>query len=180
MNGLKTTPELAADKPHGVRLKYLGGCRCVPCRAANSRYQSGRLQAQKNGLWNGLIDASEARRHLRKLSAAGIGLRTVSDLSGIGRSTLQKIVQRKRLNIRKLNADRILAITTDAVGAATTIPAKETWQRINWLLSQGFTKTALAKRLGYQTRALQINKNRITARNAVKIERFYNTIRAGE
>jgi hypothetical protein len=39
-----------AQKAHGTRARYVGGrCRCMLCRAANSRYQSGRAQAQANG-----------------------------------------------------------------------------------------------------------------------------------
>jgi len=51
--------------PCGTRAKYMGArCRCMLCRAANSRYETGRLAARKNGDWNGLVPADRARRHL--------------------------------------------------------------------------------------------------------------------
>lgn len=42
------------------------------------------------------------------------------------------------------------------------------------------TKTEIARRLGYKTHALQLNRHRITARNAMKIERLYRQVRAGD
>ena len=55
---LRSAVELAAGKPHGTRIRYVGGCRCLPCRAANSRYESERQAARKLGDWNGLVDAA--------------------------------------------------------------------------------------------------------------------------
>lgn len=55
--GLKPVAELAEQRSHGDRLKYLAGCRCVPCRAANSRYEVARAAARKAGDWNGLVPA---------------------------------------------------------------------------------------------------------------------------
>jgi len=40
---------------------------------ANSRYETERAVARKNGDWNGIVDARAARRHISKLSKAGIG-----------------------------------------------------------------------------------------------------------
>ena len=42
-------PERIAALPHGVRARYSIGCRCVPCRKANSEYESARARARKAG-----------------------------------------------------------------------------------------------------------------------------------
>jgi hypothetical protein len=63
---------LAVGKPHGTRIKYLGGCRCLLCRAANSRYECDRARLRRLGLANGIVDAAPARAHLFKLSNVGI------------------------------------------------------------------------------------------------------------
>lgn len=176
--GLKSAAELSADKPHGNRLKYLGGCRCIPCKAANSRYQSERLLAQKNGETNRIISAIEVRGHLLRLSAKGVGSRTVSDISGVGRTTITLISRGQRKQCRESVAKAILAVSSDVTNDATVINAAATHRRIRSLLNEGFTKTELAKRLGYKTGHLQFQKKVITARNAMKVERFYNQINA--
>lgn len=65
---LPSAAALAKDKPHGTRLRYMAGCKCMLCRAANSRYETERAAARKNGDWNGLVSAIHARRHILKLS----------------------------------------------------------------------------------------------------------------
>lgn len=44
-----------AEEPHGTRHRYLGGCRCLPCRAANSRYSCERAAAQRAGDCRGFV-----------------------------------------------------------------------------------------------------------------------------
>ncbi len=53
---------------------------------------------------------------------------------------------------------------------------------LRWLLNNGFTKYELAHRLGSKAKvpSLQIGKGLVTARNAQKVEKLYNTIRAGD
>lgn len=180
-NGLRPAKELASNRPHGDRLKYLGGCRCVPCRAANSRYETERAAARRRGEWNGLIDAEPARRHLLDLSQRDIGRDTVADITGICASTIDAIRRGQRKKIRAMNARKILSIPINAVLTdAQRINAEPTWRMINWLLRQGFSKAALAKRLGFKTGALHVGKDRITARNAMKIEKLYRQLRAGD
>ena len=89
--GLRPIAELAAGRPHGTRLRYLAGCKCDACRKANSSYESERQRARKAGDWNGLVDASKARRHLRRLSRQGVGRRVVSEVSDVAESILQQI-----------------------------------------------------------------------------------------
>lgn len=66
--GLRPIEELAADKPHGTRLRYIAGCKCTPCRRANSDYERQRRAARAAGDWNGLVPADRARTE-RKILA---------------------------------------------------------------------------------------------------------------
>ena len=61
---LATMKQRCAEQPHGTRSRYVSGCKCVPCRAANSRYQSGRFYAIRDGDWNGFVNAATARAWL--------------------------------------------------------------------------------------------------------------------
>lgn len=181
ISSLKTATELSSNKPHGTRLKYLGGCRCVPCRAANSRYSVFRSKLNKQGKSNPIIDANNVKQRLALLSQHGIGLRSVADITDISRSVLQKIKNGERLGIRKQNAQKVLNIEPTAIiHGNQIISAKTTWKQIRWLLSEGFTQGALAKRLGYKTPNLQINKKNIKTATALKVEKLYNQMRLGE
>lgn len=173
---------LAAARACGDRIKYLGGCRCVPCRAANSRYETERAAARRRGEWNGLIDAAEVRRHLLRLSRRGIGRHTVADITGLSRSSIDQYRSGQRRNIRAMNAKKILAIAPeDRVNDAQLISARRTREQIQWMLNEGFTKAEIARRLGYTTPALQIARGGlITTRNAQKVEQLYNRLRLGE
>lgn len=47
--GLRSAAELAAGKPCGTRVRYYAGCRCKPCRKANSLYEAERAAAKARG-----------------------------------------------------------------------------------------------------------------------------------
>lgn len=178
---MPTAAKLAATKPHGDRLRYMSGCKCVPCRAANSNYETMRAAARRRGEWNGFVKADSVRQHLNKLSLNGIGRSTVADLTGISPSTIDLIRTGRQKNLRAMNHNAILAIELeDVLHDAQLINARPTWERIRWMLREGFTKTEIARRLGYKSHALQLNKRRITSRNALKVEQLYNRLRAGD
>src|SRR5688572_24739280 len=85
--------KIGRRREHGDRLRYMAGCRCTPCRAANSRYETERLRARKNGDWNGCVPAAKARAHLLKLSRRGVGTRAIADASGVARSILRAVAR---------------------------------------------------------------------------------------
>ena len=180
IESLKPVSELGAKKPHGTRLRYMSGCKCMLCRAANSNYEVKRSAARRHGEWNGLVLADKAQKHIAKLSKKGIGYKSVAEITGIAYSTIFKIKSGERKNLRAENEKKILAVSVEAVNDATKIPAIKTWKQIEWLLEEGFSKAELARRLGYKTPAIQINRNRVTAKTALKVERFYNLMRLGE
>lgn len=167
--------ELAAARPHGDRLRYLAGCKCAECRAANSQYECQRAQARKNGDWNGIVLADEARAHLRKLSRAGLGRHTIAEASGIAASIIQAIRGGTKRNIRARTARRLLSVTADAIADRGLVKADGLWKRIHKLLQEGFTKTELAKRLGHGV-AIQFGKKRVTARSDFDVARFYDQV----
>jgi hypothetical protein len=176
--GLKSILELSKNRSHGDRLRYMAGCRCVPCRAANSRYECERLAARKAGDWNGCVSAAKARKHLEKLSRQGVGRNSICEASGVARSIVARIKNGKKKLIRRRTETKILAVTADARADHSIVPAARTWRLINRLLQEGFSKAEIARRLGRQTPALQIRKDFILARTAVAVERLYNRVMA--
>lgn len=173
---LPSISALAADKPHGTRLRYMAGCRCMLCRAANSRYETERAAARKAGDWNGLVAAKKARKHIQWLGVRGLGRRSIADSADVGRTVIQEIRSGKKTQIRARTERRILAVNADAVSGGCLVDGTKAWRQIKWLIEEGFTKTEIARRLGSRakTPALQINPDEIRARSAMKIDRIYS------
>ncbi len=125
-------------------------------------------------VWNGLVDAAPARRHMRKLSRRGVGFRAVAAVTDIGLTTIQKIRNGKRRRIRKAVADRILAVTAAEVSDGALVPAGETNRMLRELVTEYFTRGEVARQLGYKSLALQIGKNGLVlARTEQRVRRLY-------
>lgn len=171
--GLRPVAELAAAKPHGDRLRYLGGCRCDACRAANTAYERSRNAARAAGDWNGIVSADKAKRHIKKLSRLGVGRRAINAATDVADTILSEIRSGKRKNIRARTERLILAVTTDVRGEAFLVPAGPTWALINELLAAGYTKSEIALGIGRKTPALQLDKTTITLRNEAAVKRLH-------
>lgn len=176
LRGLKPITALAADKPHGNRLRYLAGCRCDLCRKANSSYENERQKARAAGDWNGIVPARAARKHLLALSKAGVGRRSVQAATDISDTILAEIRSGKRKQIRARIERLILAVTADYKGEAALVPAAPTWKLIEALLRAGFTKGFIALQLGRKTPALQLNRDWITVKNEAAVARLHRRL----
>ena len=128
--------------------------------------------------WNGLVGATKARNHLRELSQQGVGYKSVADAAGISESVMDKIRSGKRKRIRAKTAKKILEVDAGAVADHGLVDAKETQQLLKEMLKAGYTRTDLAERLGSEakTPALQLKKDKVTAKNAQKVRKLYKEI----
>lgn len=171
--GMKPVTELARQRPHGDRLRYMAGCRCPACRGANTAYERMRARARKAGLGNPLVPAAEARAHLKALSAAGVGRTTVAQATDISSAIVQMISAGTRDKIRLATARKILAVTPDCKADGARIDAAPTWALINELLSAGDTKLSIARAIGQQGSGLQLSRKLVTVRNAGLVRRHH-------
>ncbi len=130
---------------------------------------------RRAGLGNGIVSAEAARAHLLSLSNAGVGYKTVARVTGIASAILFGIRSGRRLNCREGTARAILAVSPAAARPHAVIDATETWHQIATLRRGGWTKTAIAKALGYQGPALQIGTRRCLKRTADAVRRLYRT-----
>lgn len=175
--GLKPVAQLAENRTHGDRLRYLAGCRCQDCRRANSAYESARKKARLEGDWNGIVSASSARAHLLKLSEEGIGRRAVGAATDLADSVLFDIRSGRKANIRARTERLILAVSKEMASDGALIPALSSWYLIHKLIKQGYTKAQISKLMGNNGRALQIGKAQVTVRNAYTIRRVYQQLK---
>lgn len=171
--GMKPVTELARQRPHGDRLRYMAGCRCPACRGANTAYERMRARARKAGLGNPIVPADEARAHLKALSAAGVGRATVAQATDISSGIVQMIAAGTREKIRLATARKILAVTPDCKADGTRIDAAPTWALIHELIKAGDTKLSIARALGQQGSGLQLSRHTVTVRNADKVRRHH-------
>lgn len=170
----------AERKSHGTRARYSVGCRCVPCRAANSRYESERLRARARGDRNPIVDADRAKRHLAKLSRRGVGRRSVAAACDVAHTILRMIICGERKRIRKRTESAILGVDEGARAGNSLVAAGRTRKLMSDLVARGYSKAELARRLGYKTPAIQfLSKAKVTARIAASVERLYQSIELG-
>jgi hypothetical protein len=167
--GLRPISELGSSRPHGHHLRYMAGCKCFKCRRSNSDYERIRQAARLAGDWNGIVDAGPARAHLFKLSRAGVGQWSVVAATDIARSMIREIKNGDRLRIRARTERKILSVGLDQRADRSFVPARKALRLIRQLVDEGFTKSALAAKLGYKTRAIQLKKGLITARNEKRV-----------
>lgn len=173
IRSLASIEVLGGRKPHGTRLRYMAGCKCLICRAANSNYETMRAARRRVGLWNGLVPARRARRHMLALSRRGVGRRTVSLITRISETVLFNIRSGQQKHVRALNERAILSVSDSAVRGSTHVQARATWRKIDWLIDEGFSKAAIARMMGCKTPALQLRRDLITASSARKIDEIY-------
>ena len=150
------------------------GCRCEACRQAAATYNKILERRRLKGIET-LHDNTEAREHLEYLSAKGVGLRTVQERSGVGRTTLQGIVSGRARRSRPETIAAILAVGTHVRAPGGRVDAGPTWQLIEDMLRYGHTKGYLARRLGSvcETPALQISRNLVTQATADKVAELH-------
>jgi hypothetical protein len=171
----------ATVKAHGVRVSYEAGCRCIQCRAAKSRYNTEREAARKQGDTRDIVDASAARAHIKKLSRAGVGYKSVADAAGIAHGIAFQIRSGERRRIRQSTERKILAVDKSAIADRALVPATPTWKLLDELLEDGYTKTQIAKWLGSKAKipALQVARDLVTAETAMRVHRMFQAVRAG-
>lgn len=220
---------------HGTRSRYVSGCRCAECRAANTRYyherqarakalaaqitvdggpveqvwtapdgtkrvrvykracpgpgggvycpRSSHLRKDSKGgvcgvcrellVWNGNVWAGDVRTHLRKLSRAGVGYKAVAAACDVSKTVLLQVLTGRKKLVRLRTAQRVLAVTKEAIADHALVNAAPTWRLVEQMLEAGLTKGAIARRLGCERAALQIQKTRVLARTAFAVKRLH-------
>lgn len=174
---------------HGqTRWRTIDGCPGIdgaPCKfksTLRSDSLNGRCARCRDRLaWNGLVDATSVRRHLRKLSKQGIGRDGVAGACGLSASTIDALRRGTQVQLRAMNARAILAVTSEVrTGSNSLVPAGPTWARLKTILKEGLTKRELARRLGSKAKvpALQLRTDLVTARNEMKVRRLFDRMYA--
>jgi len=110
------------------------------------------------------------------LAGVGVGYMAVADACDVGKTIVFSIRSGVRQRIRQETERRILSVTKDACADGALVDADPTWKKIEKLQDEGFTKSELARRLGYRSPALQFKHTEVLASTASKVERFYRQV----
>lgn len=155
---------VARDCPHNVphrhrtRSAYVKDrCRCNPCTAANRRAEAERARALAYGCWQPYVDAAAARRHVKELRTAGLGLRRIAAVSGVSYGSLAALLYRDwgagrtpSRRIRPSTEAALLSITpsADNMAPGSLLDAVGTRRRLQALVTVGWPPARLAHLLG--------------------------------
>ena len=71
--------------------RFVAGCRCKACRAANSEYEKQRVRNKAYGRPTYLVDAGPVRDRILKLRSMGYTNKEIERLSGVGHTTIHGI-----------------------------------------------------------------------------------------
>lgn len=150
---------------HGTATMYkVDRCRCAPCTDAVAAAERRRVLNAVIGADPVRVDAAPVRDHIRALQAAGIGYKRVAELAGLAPSTVAKIINRDpsredgapQARVHPDTARKVLAVqaSMDTVSDGGIIDATGTLRRLHALHARGWSRRALAVRLGVEHNTL--------------------------
>lgn len=163
---------------HGDRSRYVLGCRCDACRAANIAYQTAWMQRRRDaGIGNPKVPAKRAQAHIRKLGRQGVGMDAIAEATDIGRNTIWRIAK----GVAKVTTTRterlILGVTAKQAKDAARVDAGRTRALIASLIEEGYLCRDLARMLGYKGKRIPLYKT-ITVRKADRVRQLHHRLTA--
>lgn len=148
-----------ADHQHGTHACYvLDACRCPPCSAANTAYESNRIRLHAYGRFEGFVDTAAARDHLRALSAAGMGWKRAAHVAGVPESCVCPLLYGRkgrrggapRERARRATVEAILAVPMPQLAdlaASAVVDSTGTRRRVQALVVRGWSVRCIASAL---------------------------------
>jgi hypothetical protein len=171
-------------RAHGTRSRYVHGCRCRPCRDANTDYENRRSKLIVYGQWTPFRPAGITVQRVEWLRREGMGLHTIAELAGTHRSVLQKLLRGETCQVRIETQTAVMAIepTLENLRPSTLVDAAPTWRLVRGFLAVGFTKAEIGRWVTKdpRTRSLQLHTEKVSARNAAAVADLHARWVAGE
>jgi hypothetical protein len=109
-----------------------------------------------------------------------MGYNAVAAATDLSFSVLTRVRQGKRKRIFLRTEQTILSVDSTALSDAALVPAQNTWKLLQELLDRGFSQAQLCRWLGYKSRKLQINRQRVWAKTALRVERMAKLLAQGK
>lgn len=120
---------------HGSRRKYQGGCRCLRCGVAESRYQAAWNRGER-----ARVDVELVRQQIRDLVDAGWTYAAIQREAGLSNSTLWTIRNTDQTHVNSRTADAIAAVHDALVDPEVV---DRTWRLVGYLVDGGWSESAI-------------------------------------
>ena len=160
-------------KPCGTYAAYKRGCRCFRCRVALSCYMRDLYARRKAHTLNHAVSTELVLAHMDYLRSHGVGLRSISDCTGITRDHLQDIKNGRVKRVLQTTEERIMRVSPDVKPGGARIDARRAHRIVARLLKDGWTKAEIAIEIGMGSPALKWwGKKRITLNTLLRLEKF--------
>ena len=185
---LPSAKQLGMRKPHGHKMRYMAGCRCAPCKRANSRYEKKMARDRKLYGPNNLVPVDRVRAFLLEMQKQGIGYKTIAKTVGIGKTGLGILIwpgKETKQFIRRRTEAKVLAYepSLDNLPKSNCVPAEETVGKIRQLERWGYPRTLITQEgLRNASGGLQIRaangkgKFVVMVRTAISIRDFFEQV----
>ena len=147
---LPPAEKLAANKPHGHKIRYMAGCRCWRCRKGSAAYERQLEENRKQFGPNHLVPVDRARTFLREMQQLGIGYMTIAKHIHAAKTCMGEILwpgKSGRRHIRRRTEAKILSYrpTLDTMPLGLEVPSGETFGRVRQLIAWGYPKALIAR-----------------------------------
>jgi hypothetical protein len=129
-----------------------------------------------------VVSTEPARLHIHDLGRQGMGYLAVAFGAGVNHNIVWGIRQGLRPQARYGTVQRILDVDLSGARNGTRIPAGPTWQILDRLIADGYTRMQLSRWLGSQSKfpSIQIPRGFCTTENASRVERLKILLDAGK
>jgi hypothetical protein len=153
----------------------------MECKLANSTYTAARRQKDPHP--NALRSSEVSTAHLRFLQVSSVGLRAVSDVTGVSFTRLRELRSGKVTKVTRKIESRILSVTVDAYAGGANVSARRTIELVKKLRREGFTYERLARQMDLWPDTLHRlvkRKGNIRADTEMRVAKFYSLFIAEE
>lgn len=158
-------------------------CGCGICKACYMRWRSRQKEAGKWETATLYTEAAPVREHVLALRQARVGLRRITDLSGVPRRTIFELCRRDPGMITKVTAAALMAVPKPTkphdpiVFDGTFIPALGTQRRLQALVVGGYSGRWLSSKMGksecYLNPVINGARTKVTARMAREVDALF-------
>lgn len=174
---------------HGTLKAYkIDECRCRECRDANSKDKLVSNRQKAYGTFDrARVPVQPIRDHINLLIQAGVSDRSISEASGVSRTTIRAIMRGRNERGGQINksttkevAAAILALkpTTKILGDNCFTDATGTRRRIQALATIGWPQSRIAARIGIRPSNIVtlLGQERVTVRMAKTVQGVYDQL----
>jgi hypothetical protein len=124
------------------------------------------------------VSAAKVRAHLKALQRQGVGVKSIGAVCGVAPSVLDRMARGMIKRTRRATEAKILGcdVTAAARGRAK-IDGGPTWVLLDDLIARGFTRGWIARQLGSNTPALQLDRHSVYGDTAKKVRALHERLK---